>query len=79
MYKKAGIFVLALLVSIVIVASTTKTGESTEEKPLSESRLAAIEKKLDQLIQDQKSVVKKLDEMETKLDKIESLIKTRTR
>jgi len=80
MYRKASIFVLALLLIFVVMsASVPETGEATEETSSSDSRLAAIEKKLDQLIEDQKSVAKKLEEMEKQLGKIESLIKTRTR
>ena len=80
MYRKASIFVLALLLIFVVMStSAPETDEATKEKSSSESRLAAIEKKLDQLIEDQKTVAKKLEDMEKQLGNIESLIKTRTR
>ena len=80
MYRKASIFVLALLLIFVVMStSAPETDEATKEKSSSESRLAAIEKKLDQLIEDQKTVTKKLEDIEKQLGNIESLIKTRTR
>jgi len=80
MHRKINIAIYALLlIFVVTVAYAPNTGkDETKEKAPGESRLMSIEKKLDKLIEDKESVSKKLEEIEKHLDKIESLIRTRT-
>ena len=80
MHRKINIAVYALLLIFIVTAAyAPNTGkDETKEKAPGESRLISIEKKLDKLIEDKESVTEKLEEIEKHLDKIESLIRTRT-
>ncbi len=80
MYRKINIFIYALLLMFVVTAAYAPDIEEVEKKDETpgETRLIAIEKKLDALIADNEDLSEKLEEIQEHLKKIESLIRTRT-
>jgi peptidoglycan hydrolase CwlO-like protein len=77
MDRRINIFVFALLLMFVVTAAyAPDTGEKGAKEP-SETRLRAIEQKLDELIKEKDSISDKLDEIQKQLDTIESLVRTR--
>ncbi len=78
MDRRINIIICVLLLMFVVTAAyAPDTGEKGKEEP-SETRLRAIEQKLDELNKENDSIPPKLEEIQEHLDKVESLIRTRT-
>ena len=80
MTRKINIAIWTILL-IFVVGTAFAPNVETKKETKTENRLGNIEKKLDKLIvgSDSEDLEDKLDEISKQLDKIESLIRTRSK
>ncbi len=81
MERKIHIVIYAILLffMVTLAYAPDEGKEEPKEKSPMEIQLATIEKKLDDLVTGKEATAKKLDDMAKHLDKIEQLIRTRSK